>query len=393
MNSRSVLFFLLVFTLPALKGCDSPEDSALTVFELVETERLGSRDGEDAFGNPLDLVANGDDLYILEGLPPSIVHIGQDRSVRTVFSREGEGPGELTRPRSIGLTDGSLWVADVGARELEVFLEGGAPLDALQIHVPPDPNGSLASPQSFLPEGLIIAGPTGAVGGTIDHENYYLVDRIGTVLDTLYSSPFPETDLSRPEHPWGGTGLGSHPLPERPLVAFFPDGSGMVAVERWQANTADTASYRVRVWGRNGDVETDFPVRYKPILAEGWEDLELDRLRARPDAASMPPADLEGVLKAFEESWSSRRFIPPVTDVSAGSGGVIFVRREEAAEGNQEWDLLSRDGEPIGVLLAPPGMSVLEGTCETVWGLVRDELDVPFIVRFEIRELTVTEPG
>ncbi len=393
MSSRSVSFFLLVFTVPALTGCNSQENPALTVFELVETEQLGSLDGEDAFGNPLDLVADGGDLYILEGFPPSIVHIAQDRSARTVYSGEGEGPGELMRPRSIGLTEGSLWVADVGALELEVFSKGGEPLDAIQIHVPPDPNGSLASPQSILPEGLIIAGPTGAVGGTIDHENYYLVDCTGAVLDTLYSSPFPETDLSRPEFPWGGTGLGPHPLPERPLVTFFPDGSGMVAVERWQANSADTASYRVRVWGPNGGVESDFPVPYTPSLAEGWEDVELDKLRARSDAASLPPVDLERVLKAFEESWSPRQFIPPVTGLSAGSGGIIFVRREESGDDDQRWDMLSRDGELVGVLLAPEGMSVLEGNDETVWGLVRDELDVPYIVSFEIRELIVPETG
>ena len=114
---------------------------------------------------------------------------------------------------------------------------------------------------------------------------------------------------------------------------------------------------------------------------------------ARPDAASMPPAELEGMLKAFEDSWSPRQFFPPVTGVSAGSGGMIFIRREGIGDEEQRWDMLSRKGEVVGVLLAPSGVSVLEGTEETVWGLVRDELDVPFVVRFEIRGLAENKTG
>ncbi|MFW6078595.1 MAG: hypothetical protein ACODAE_03180 [Gemmatimonadota bacterium] len=72
---------------------------------------------------------------------------------------------------------------------------------------------------------------------------------------------------------------------------------------------------------------------------------------------------------------------PPVSGVLLGRDGTIWLQRENLPGDSVDWSILAPDGEPVGALTAPKRLTVLAGDRRSVWGMERDDLDVPHIVR------------
>ena len=75
---------------------------------------------------------------------------------------------------------------------------------------------------------------------------------------------------------------------------------------------------------------------------------------------------------------------PPVSDVVAGADGAVWVAREELPGQRRKWQVFSDGGELLAEVEAPTGYEIRWVGEATTWGLVLDELDVPFLVKRSI---------
>lgn len=392
---RSLMVPLVLLGAVVAGGCGDlvPEgEDAVPRLELVEVDRIGSVDGPDAFSDVAEVAVGGGELYVLERQRSQVVRVDASGDRSGTFGRGGSGPGEFSRPTTLGVTGERIWVADMGARKMEIFSLDGEPVATLRIEIPADPGGAPAVALAYLASGHLIAGPAftsigAAVDGTLEHETFYLVDRDGEVLDTLYRRPVPGTDFVQGELGERRMFMGPHPLSERPERAFFPDGSGMVVVERWEASAPDSASYRVKVWNAIGDLEVDRPIPYVPMSAEGWLEREIAEMReGSADAPQDRRAMTERMIDEIRKNSSARQFVPPVTRIVAGGDGTILVRREEAGADSVRWDLLERSGERVGTFSTPTDVAIEAANSDEIWAVVTDELDVPYVVRYRLEE-------
>ena len=194
----------------------------------------------------------------------------------------------------------------------------------------------------------------------------------------LYERRIPATDFFQFE--WEGSpgGMGGHPLMEAPLVSHFPDGSGLVVVERWSPTDAVSGTLRLLIWGETGELELDLELPYTPIVADGWRAQERERLERRV------PEDARVVFAPLSASWSDRAYYPPVTDLRAGQDGRILIRRESSELDSVGWQILNRTGDIEGGFRLPSATRLLSVTSRHVWGVVTDELDMPYVVKYQI---------
>ena len=72
---------------------------------------------------------------------------------------------------------------------------------------------------------------------------------------------------------------------------------------------------------------------------------------------------------------------PPVSGILMSEDGMVWVEREGVPGHDRRWQVMSGEGELLAEVMVPIGFQLqLVGT-ETVWGLVLDELDVPYLVK------------
>ena len=73
-----------------------------------------------------------------------------------------------------------------------------------------------------------------------------------------------------------------------------------------------------------------------------------------------------------------------VLNLVAAEDGSIWLQCFSPVEEGVEWWVLGADGEPLATAVTPDGLRILLVTGDAVWGVETDELDVNYIVRYEI---------
>ena len=74
---------------------------------------------------------------------------------------------------------------------------------------------------------------------------------------------------------------------------------------------------------------------------------------------------------------------PAVTHMVLSGNGEIWLR-ERPVGGDASWLVLDREGEPRWRTTLPAGVTVLVADGDQVWGTERDEMDVPYLLRFRV---------
>ena len=72
---------------------------------------------------------------------------------------------------------------------------------------------------------------------------------------------------------------------------------------------------------------------------------------------------------------------PPGSEVRVVPFGSVWVAREAIPNQPQLWNVFSEQGTLQASVKAPPGFEIRCIEQNAVWGLVLDELDVPFLVK------------
>ena len=347
---------------------DHGTDRALEDWSLEEELRIGVMDGDspELFGDVGSLTADRNGaIYIADFQSAEIRVFDSDGDFLRRFGRRGEGPGEF-RLLLRGMTllwqhPDRLWIAD--APHLIAFdslgdLVGRAPHRiALSTHW----SGQLDSAGFFYEEGIAQASSDLGMARRF-------IERFTASADTIHTAdtlglPFVSRKTRLDRHDYGTQGiLEVVELPMQPSVLWAVAPSGNV----WLANSAAYALHQVSF---SGDTLRTVELRR-----------DLERLEgAERDSLAEASGFSVDELPAYKLAVKSLRVAPD---------GWIWVEPISAPSGGR-WDIFDSCGRYVGVVKAPESLDAwpvhLLGA-GTLLGVIRDELDVEYVVRLRIRD-------
>lgn len=381
----------VVLAVLAQSGCSSGEELGgdRGEWSLEEFLRIGSiNESEAAFTDIAGISVTGGAIYVLEARPPQVLQFSRSGDWLRTFGRQGQGPGEFVSASSLGMSGATLWVADPRGGRLELFTPDGESLESVRFQTVPDSSAVRLIPQALIRGGGFLVGPgsisIGSVlSGSTDHSTYLRADSAGNTLNKIVDVPVSQSDFFQAQM-GGGMIIGGHPLPESPLAAIYPDGSGLVVVDRWAATGPDSASLAVRGYDVDGTKSFEKQFVYHPVrVPEEWARRHFDEQMNQ--AGQSPPEEVQNeFFEAFQGGLSERDFFPPVTSVVTGVDGSIWIRREATFADSVKWEVLSRSGSWLGHLTTSARLAIRTATRDTIWGVITDDFDVPYVVGFKV---------
>ena len=109
--------------------------------------------------------------------------------------------------------------------------------------------------------------------------------------------------------------------------------------------------------------------------------LEMSRKNPRIAGGTFNSDELDRMMEALD----APAFHPPVSAVVAGSDGTIWLRREPVHQERVGWVVLNDKGERIALAESPIGLEIGAASRDQVWGVIKDDLDVSYLVRYRIQ--------
>ncbi len=339
---------------------------------LQEEVRIGSLDAEgpENFGRIVSLAVDGEQrIWVLEGQAAELRVFDKNGAYVRTVGRSGGGPGEFRQPMRVDYgPDGNLWIMDPQNTRLSVFDSAGTYLQGLRTaggfvifpwaggfdrngtyYAPISLPGDESAPQfgfarfdlSFAPQDTIVP-PTDPA----ERASFTLVSDNGQSRMTA-SVPFQG-------------GMRTHLSKAGTLWALITD------------------QYRLMEFDANGDTLRVSTKQHAPLAvsaeerAEAIDDLEwFTSQGGRVDESKIPATK------------------PLATSFFVDDAGFVWVAIVGDANANeQRFDLFNPTGQFLGTLTAPfrlltsPTPIVRDGT---LYGVIRDSLDVQYVVRASLR--------
>ena len=386
-------------------ACDVP-------WRLEETLRLGSLDGDDAL-SPVRALEIGPDgrIYLLQSWDHHVSVFLPDGRPAGRVGRAGSGPGEFASdPRRMGWRADTLWVSDRFVTQF--FLADGTPVRQVSFSVPMPAEGSRFAPGTPLADGTFL--PYRTVNQ--ESERFLLRHRAplrrlsasGEIVDTIAMVERHLADhvIHRERDSWGFGMMTPHPLaPDNdqswlPVVAAA-DGSAVVFIGEVSPEDEQPTFDLLRI-GIAGDTLLHRAVPYVPLPVTTEErELMREQFAARI-AGDLTPERLRPPWR-IRDADRRRRIArdaitfpgthPPVLRMLAGHDGSIWLLREAWPRGASLWEVYDEEGNLEGSVqtwAASTGNPdyrpyVFQASRSEVWAQVRGALDVPYIVRYEVR--------
>lgn len=333
-------------------------------WSLRERLRIGSLDGDgpDVFGQigALELGADGS-IVVLDGQAEEVRVFGPDGTHLRTLGGSGEGPGELSNPAGMDLSDdGVVWVMNWRNARYTAY-------DVTTGEVVAEPRRPVAFAMFPWPGGVDRNGRLIDVG--LDSEGEVAVLRLDstfTPADTLRLPP--ESDEYRITFSRGGQMIMSTLDPFAPSQAWaaHPDGGVVLG------NGED---YRIHRVGFDGDtlVSADVARNRIPVTAaEG--DSALAAFRERMEAAAQAPASRDPRVPENKPAHG------PLHVDAQGRTWVVVTTPDGYA-----WDVIDAGGRLVATLERPLGTSYLAPAVrDGRLALVMTEGGVPTVVVYDL---------
>ncbi|WP_420464345.1 6-bladed beta-propeller [Candidatus Palauibacter sp.] len=353
-------------------GMDSPDFAVAPEWESLWT--VGALDGEDweVFGDVTDLVFNqAGDLFVLDEQAGHVVVFDRAGAHLRTISRQGEGPGELTEPRSMALlADGRLAVFDRSRRGIQFFTQEGEYLES----VPFDPQRGMPSfVRGWLPDGSILTNSETRITSTADG---------GMSFSTNSGAAEAERPIIR-YGPDGGRGVwytawdpppptgegvsteGAIQLTMRPVRAFDPSLS-FVPLRDGRLAIVDSVDYRIKLVDEAGTVADvlERPVRPIPVtdaIRDAEREWRLDQLDGPGVRLSSPLGGSLPLPSGFQEQMTAARrttieqmqfaeAIPAIDDLALDFEGRLWVERRGLPGEEGSIDIVTPDARYLGTI-------------------------------------------
>lgn len=393
---RTRRLVLLILLLACRPGDDGQHDAAhvANATELVADEelRIGSVDDPDVgFSRIGGVVVDNEGLvYVLEGQDRQVrVYDEHGRLIRTI-GRHGAGPGEFRSATLIGLQHDTLAIGDSSIGRVTFFRRTGEVLETFlmpPIWLQPAPDVMMmVEPVRFRQDGFAtrivrIIGPPEPPADSFSVPQVVL-DRSGRITDTLRHERW---SLAEPRIRVGNADV--HVPAGPPATLLYIDGQeDTYVVNRQVAADMDQAAFTVTRLAATGDTVYQQEIRYH---ASTFPVAVVDSIVARAVRPYLrnQQADSGAISVALRRALSLPAYQPPVTQGRIGADDVLWLQLHDDGTDQQRWILVEPTGRLRGALSIPRGVTIHWSSGERAWATVRDEFDVPWLVRYRLREV------
>jgi hypothetical protein len=329
--------------------------------------------------------ANGS-IYV--GQPQEHVVRVFDRSGRALHTigRRGGGPGEFQSVGDLGWRGDSLWVRDSRLNRLSFFAREGGFLGSVEFQEPHPERSSFLLPGIPAADGNLLVRPNASIqliGNSIQSLPVLLTSRSGAVRRKLAELSLRNSVATIS---FGGSGGSSGPQPfsDAPLWTPTADGRFIWVIDRRAAATP-SASFRLTRISLQGDTVVSRSYRYtpRPVPAQQVDSVirgHVDRLAAGPGRGQPRPTVERWVRDAIYLPPNA----PPINRAISGSDGSLWLRTENGSASTTVWYVFDGAGELKSMVFLPRGLVVHQTAARHVWGVVEDDLGVPYVVRFRV---------
>lgn len=362
-------------------------DRTLSSWGLQEELRIGSADGpHDAFVSIAGLQTDpAGRLLILDVGTPALKLFDANGEFVRQIGRRGEGPGEYLAPGAFGLQADTVWIADARLGRMTRFLLDGTRLETTSFG---DGTGApgLMPVDGLEEEGFLAVtpvrppapGPDLPAGPIRFDQHTVRTDRAGEVRDTVASSiaEFPAIRLGERR-----TMTVPFVIRQEPIVAFDPGSDLVREVHRPAPPAGGEAWFRIVIRDRRGAVLRGATFVDHAVALGGSV---RERLVRQLDVhLGQPPPEL------LEEAVDHLRIPdaqPPVTALAKSNHGELWLQREPFPEGGIRFLVLDEGLRPMATVELPESARNRVGpvSAEHLWAVERDDLDVPYLVRYRI---------
>ncbi len=345
----------------------------------VEADRtIGAVDGDPRyiFGDLRGIEAGRDGtIYVLDYQASEVrAFDATGRFLRTVVTH-GEGPGEITEANGILLVgDSILWIQDHGKMMMLGVSPAGVEVARFPMPVRAygyiwdgtvDDGGRVWKQRNHF-DGPAVYPPK--EGLTEEHSRAYMVwyEPAADVRDSIYlGDERYRTMISRNQH--GGYTYRHVPFDPQPIAVA--DAEGTI----WRTGSA---AYRVVRLSAQGDtllvIESDTPA--PPVTPA-------DRSRYGERESEQSPGDRRVVEELAQLMPEAK---PVIASLTVDDEGRLWVGRAVADDAEIEFDVFGSDGGYAGTValgFRPAPYTPIRIRQRRVYAIVRDSLDVPFVVR------------
>lgn len=375
--------------------------------DLTDVFRVGALDGESwqlyGEGVQVEFDARGN-LYVFDRANYRIVQVSPTGTFVREIGERGEGPGQLRMPTDFAvLRDGTVVVADVGARALQVYGVGGAWLRSV-------PFGS---------DGMLVVGDVlaDARGGAVLSAGSRMVSmqvRGGGAPMMPTGQPIVRYPLHEGAAPQDVHQAWEPQVEEAPVqsvsagsnrtIAFAGGRNRAFQPELFAAPLpggglalSDSSAYAIEILDADGAPVRTLRRPFRPReVTESMQEDERERRIAELDAGDGPrvsismrgpsgeaaqPVPQEAIQQMLRQQAEQLQFypeLPVVTGLSAGWTGKLWVsRRGESPVGPGPIDVLAPEGRYLGTLAADgPGVPDAFGPDGLVAYVELDEFEV-----------------
>ncbi len=351
---------------------------------LREEVRVGSVWDEDrTLSDVRGVAVYGDSLLlVLERMDHSVKVFDWSGEPVGRIGRYGSGPGEFKDPANLAVRNDTILVRNVATASLVLLTISGG--EVARFTFPwitvAEGTGMIRGPLGIFPDGTFLGYVSASRPQLFEERKEYFlptlkVGRSGDVLDTLsLRRRTTGRAISAPE-------IGA---PRFFLPAEIPSDIGATSSALGIVATAEPfpkgleAQYRITSIRHTGDTIFSrlYPFQPKRVREETLDALALEYSRSVRESRR--------VMDAVRRAYSARPYVPPVSSLRIDLDGRFWVGREEIPREPIGWEVLSPSGEPLFRVELPAGSRIWLASQDLLWAEEKDDMGVPFIVRYRI---------
>jgi hypothetical protein len=358
---------------------------------LATGMRIGAvHDPVNALVEPIAAARHGDSLLYLTQWRVAQVRAYDTRTgkFRFAIGGRGSGPGEFAQPAELGLVGDTLWVQDGPEQAIELFTPAGGFLGSVRFR-PRSPGAVAPTPRKLMSYQHVWTEPTIPVellsrDTTIDL-SLIRTNLDGDSLNVVAVQQLHQT-YARLDVAGRYMSLARSPFAPGELMAWSAKArrAAMIAAE------SELGYFTLTLTDIEGDTVAELAFRTAPkeITSERRTSAIGDFYRTRRIAER--GIELAAFQRAAESQMAIAEYESPVTRLVAGRDGSWWLELGPMYSDSVDWLILDGDGRSRGRVRLPGGFHLLDADLGTIWGVVRDENDVPFLQQYVVNDLTGT---
>ena len=326
-------------------------------------------------------------LHVKAGGSPTVAVLDPGGGFVRYIGGEGEGPGEFTLLGGFGFVGDTVWLQHLIELHVSYFDSAGAHIRTEMDRGLPSTMPSLWRTSIPLAQGRGFYIPASGnrsdqrvpVPITVGSRSAPARDTLGFRLDNTYMVAV------------GGV-FWFRPITIPPLYQIHATGNGIVTAD-WEPDRPEELVLRhYDVYGRVMR-ETSMKSRLRRVSAKA-RDAFIDEGVERAERAGGTVRQLGGGLPTnlratVTEGLLLYDYFEPISSFFLTHDERVWLRDASPSEGYEAtWVVLGPEGEPEFRVRAPAGITFKAALGDRVWGTGSTELEVPYIVLYEL-----TSPG